>query len=128
MTEARLSYALSAFNAGRFLPQYNTSLTNVILYSSDITWFVPNSATAYANFQNSNFTTEEALTLATGYHFTLGKVHYSPELTNGTVLMTYSGLPIVIRVADDGTRYVNSAKVLATDYLLQNGVMHIIDE
>ncbi|CZR62605.1 uncharacterized protein PAC_12502 [Phialocephala subalpina] len=90
MTQTRLSYALSVFNAARFLPQYSASMTEVILSSSDITWLVPNSATALANFQDTNFTTEETF-LITGYHFVLGNIHYSPELKNGTVLMTCSG-------------------------------------
>jgi uncharacterized surface protein with fasciclin (FAS1) repeats len=43
-------------------------------------------------------------------------------------LPTFNGGKVLITVADDGTIYANNAKVIGTDYLVFNGVMHILDE
>ena len=47
-------------------------------------------------------------------------------LTDGKTLQTLLGINLTITVLD-GSIYVNAAKVVAPDYLLSNGVMHVID-
>ena len=37
-----------------------------------------------------------------------------------------NGINLTIHV-QDGETYVNSAKVLSTDYIISNGVVHVID-
>jgi uncharacterized surface protein with fasciclin (FAS1) repeats len=53
---------------------------------------------------------------------------YSTDLINGTELPTFNGGKVLITVDEDGTIYANTAKVIGTDYLVFNGVMHILDE
>lgn len=53
-------------------------------------------------------------------------VFYSLGLTDGRSLATALGPNITITV-QDGDTYINDAKIIATDFLLSTGVMHVID-
>jgi hypothetical protein len=55
-----------------------------------------------------------------------GEVAYSSLLTDGKTLQTMAGRDVAITVRN-GSIYVNSAKVVDPDYLLSNGVLHILD-
>ena len=55
-----------------------------------------------------------------------GEVAYSSLLTDGKTLQTVIGSDVAITVRN-GSIYVNAAKVVDPDYLLSNGVMHILD-
>jgi hypothetical protein len=59
------------------------------------------------------------------YHVINGTVGYSSSLTNST-LTTLSGGSVTITV-ENGTVYVNSARVIVPDVLVANGVVHVID-
>ena len=108
-------------------PSYNNSLVNDTLYSPDLTYFIPNTAAALASTLNASFETQQNFGELLGYHILSGTVAYSTSLTNGSQFTTLSGLPLMVTVLDDGTKYINSAKVLSSDYLVSNGVMHVID-
>jgi uncharacterized surface protein with fasciclin (FAS1) repeats len=54
-----------------------------------------------------------------------GTVGYSPLLTN-TTLKTVGGGNVTITV-ENGTVFVNSAKVVTPNVLVANGVVHVID-
>lgn len=56
-----------------------------------------------------------------------GTVGYSSTLMNGTSLKTMSGANLTITV-ENGTVFVNSAKVVTPDVLVANGVVHVIDK
>jgi uncharacterized surface protein with fasciclin (FAS1) repeats len=47
-------------------------------------------------------------------------------LTDGLSLKTTNGANLTIHV-QDGKTYVNAAQVLSTDYIISNGVVHVID-
>jgi hypothetical protein len=55
-----------------------------------------------------------------------GEVAYSSLLTDGKTLQTVIGSDVAITVRN-GSIYVNAAKVVDPDYLLSNGVLHILD-
>jgi transforming growth factor-beta-induced protein len=55
------------------------------------------------------------------------EVLYSTNLTDKTQFETADKLPVTIHVKD-GEIFVNNAKVMSTDYLTSNGVLHLIDE
>jgi hypothetical protein len=55
-----------------------------------------------------------------------GEVAYSSLLTDGKTLQTVLGSDVAITVRN-GSIYVNAAKVVDPDYLLSNGVLHILD-
>lgn len=55
-----------------------------------------------------------------------GEVAYSSLLTDGKTFQTVIGRDVAITVRN-GSIYVNAAKVVDPDYLLSNGVLHILD-
>ena len=57
----------------------------------------------------------------------MGTVGYSSTLMNGTMLKTMAGNNVTISI-DNGTVFVNSAKVILPDVLVANGVVHVIDK
>lgn len=85
--------------------------------------FAPNTLGPYSteNMTNSEFYKIEE------YHLVKGSVLYSPDLTNGLKLRTVEGADITITTASNGTIYVNDVHLLYADYLLSNGVLHVID-
>jgi uncharacterized surface protein with fasciclin (FAS1) repeats len=83
---------------------------------------------ALASTLNASLETQQNFGDLLGYHILSGTVAFSTSLTNGSQFTTLSGLPIVVTVLDDGTIYINSAKVLSSDYLISNGVIHVIDK
>ncbi|KAK5332242.1 hypothetical protein LTR98_011624 [Exophiala xenobiotica] len=60
------------------------------------------------------------------YHIHIGLPVYSTDLTDGLKLQTLQGEDVTITVIN-GTIYVNTVKVIDPDYLLDTGVMHLID-
>jgi uncharacterized surface protein with fasciclin (FAS1) repeats len=54
-------------------------------------------------------------------------VGYSPLLTNGTSLRTMQGENITIAI-QEGEMFVNAARVTSMDWIVANGVIHVIDE
>jgi uncharacterized surface protein with fasciclin (FAS1) repeats len=68
---------------------------------------------------------KEALAKILTYHVVSGKVTAKDvvELTEAT---TVQGQKVTISVRD-GSVYVNGAKVIATDIMTSNGVIHVLD-
>lgn len=122
------SYLLSIVQHWSSWPSYNDSLVNSTSYAPDQTYFVPNSAIALAFTLNASLETQQNFEELFGYHILSGTIAYSTSLTNGTQFKTLCGLPLVVTVLDDGTIYINSAKVLSSDYIVYNGVVHVIDK
>ena len=56
-----------------------------------------------------------------------GTVAYSSTLENGTSVPTLLGPNLMITLGEDGSVFVNSAKVLIPDVLVAGGVVHVID-
>ncbi|KAK4118182.1 FAS1 domain-containing protein [Parathielavia appendiculata] len=61
------------------------------------------------------------------YHVISGQVQYSWQIMDGSQAMAINSGSINFRVEDDGAWFVNSARVIASDILIGNGVLHIID-
>jgi uncharacterized surface protein with fasciclin (FAS1) repeats len=51
---------------------------------------------------------------------------YSTDFTDGLKLQTLQGKDVTITVIN-GTIYINAAKIIDPDYLLNTGVLHLID-
>jgi len=94
--------------------------------AQDLTIFAPTNE-AFANIGNlvSGLTVEQ-LTGILGYHVIQGAVVYSKDVPNGASVKSFQGSELNFRV-EDGTVWVNSAKVIAADVLVANGVVHVID-
>jgi len=95
---------------------------------SDITIFCPNND-AFQRLAASNVTvTDDQLAEILQYHVVQGTVGYSTTLANNTKLPTLNGEELDITISADGAVFVNSARVINADVLLENGVLHVIDE
>ena len=105
---------------------YDSTLVEAAGNGSDFTIFAANSAVAVSQMDAAinNGTNFPNLF---GYQVVPGSVIYSPMFKNGTQVTTMSGLPLIVTILEDGTIYINGAKVIASDYLISNGVMHVID-
>jgi uncharacterized surface protein with fasciclin (FAS1) repeats len=73
----------------------------------------------------SNISDESVLATAE-YSIVSGIVAYSSLLTNGSSFKTIQGGEITITVLN-GSIYADSSKILEKDYLISNGVLHILD-
>ena len=60
-------------------------------------------------------------------YFVAGNVAYSTDLTAGTTLRAFSRRRLVITEDEGGRKYVNGVRILDTDILTSNGVVHLID-
>lgn len=116
--DANLTSAVGALNA--------TNLIDTVDTSHDVTIFAPNNAAFEAvGSALANLSTDD-LSSILKYHVVKGTVGYSTTLTNDT-LQTIGGKNVTIRV-ENGTVWVDSAKVVTPDLLVANGVVHIIDK
>ncbi|KKY17013.1 putative beta-ig-h3 fasciclin [Phaeomoniella chlamydospora] len=127
ITAANLEYFVSILNLGGYLSAANTYV-NEVLQVTDVTFFIPNSEaalTAATNLSRSSNSTE--LQSIFEYHVISGFAGYSPLLKDGMQLTTAQGSNVTITI-QDGDTYVNAAKVTTFDYLIANGVAHVIDD
>ncbi|KAI0378493.1 FAS1 domain-containing protein [Hypomontagnella monticulosa] len=118
LSNANLTAAEGAINTA--------NLTDSVIDTSDLTIFAPNNDAFNAIGSITSNLTSDQLTSIIGYHVVNGSVMYSSDLEN-TTLTTISGQNITITVLN-GTVYVDSAKVTVPDILLENGVVHVIDQ
>jgi uncharacterized surface protein with fasciclin (FAS1) repeats len=102
-----------------------TNLVNAVDTTRDVTIFAPNNE-AFQRIGSAlpNLTTQQLAGILT-YHVVNGTVAYSSTLSNMTV-RALNGGELNIRV-QNGSVYVNSAKVVVADVLVANGVVHVID-
>jgi uncharacterized surface protein with fasciclin (FAS1) repeats len=100
---------------------------NYAPFTPNTTFFLPNTQAALDLFNNISGTmSADNLTALFNYHLVPDTVLYSPDFLNGTVLQSHQGDKFTITKLGNDT-YVNSAKILQTDYLIANGVVHTID-
>ncbi len=93
-----------------------------------MTYFVPNTAGALAMFKSmSSALTQQQREGMLEYHVVTGFVGVSSHLTDKEVIRTVHGSNLTVFVGPDGSKFVNNVKIIATDYLINNGVLHIID-
>ncbi|KAG2074454.1 FAS1 domain-containing protein [Suillus decipiens] len=121
--------ALSSFNA----PTNNSiTLLNVLNNASGITLFAPNdTAIATASCIGGLLPNTTALIALFGNHIINGTTVYSPSFTNKNTYTSASGEPFSFKTNSSGV-YVSSAgsnwaKIMRSDVLTSNGVVHVID-
>lgn len=100
---------------------------NQVLEVPDVTFFIPNSAAALANATQLASNSSQEMEAIFQYHVVPGFVGYSTRLTNGMSLKTSEGSNLTVTI-QDGDMYINAAKVIESDLIIANGVMHVIDE
>lgn len=120
---ANTATSLNSTSLAGALAQAN--LVNAVDSLTDVTIFAPSNAAFQAiGSALGNFSTEQLASILT-YHVVNGTVGYSSMLSN-TTLTTVGGGQITIRI-ENGSVFVNSAKVITPDVLVSNGVVHVID-
>ncbi|KAH8811280.1 FAS1 domain-containing protein [Xylogone sp. PMI_703] len=125
--QANLSFFVALLTKGGFLDTDRDEFATQMEYLPDVTYFAPNSAAALANFLSPDTVSPERLTSLFDYHVVTGFIGYSPTLSDKLTLQTVQGTNLTIRVGPDGTRWVNGAKIITSDYMISNGVLHTLD-
>jgi uncharacterized surface protein with fasciclin (FAS1) repeats len=129
---ARAGY--TAFNAVSQLSQYNDTLSEFaadgggrgVAELTDLTVFVPDNA-AFDSIANIVSSTDAATVDAViGYHILDNNIVFSPSIGN-TTLTTVQGGQLTFTVLDDGTIFVNNAKVIFANAICATGIVHVID-
>jgi uncharacterized surface protein with fasciclin (FAS1) repeats len=121
LAAANLSSLRGAINA--------TNLFDTVNNTPDITIFAPsNEAIQNIGSALANLTTEQVSEVLTYHVVTEGGIGYSSTLENGTTLNTANGEELTITTNENGAIFVNNARVVASDILLANGVLHVLDE
>jgi uncharacterized surface protein with fasciclin (FAS1) repeats len=121
-SKANLNYLVDLINSANHLP-IATYLD--IATRRDSTYFAPNSAAALSHIPPGE---DQSTYINLLEYHCISQLVYSTDLINGTELPTFNGGKVRITVNGNGTIYANNAKVIGTDYLVFNGVMHILDE
>ncbi|KZF21580.1 FAS1 domain-containing protein [Xylona heveae TC161] len=94
--------------------------------TTDITIFAPwNDAFQEIGTAFQNLTVEELASLMS-YHIVNGTVAYTSLMPNGTELKSLQGTNLTVRFAANSW-FINSAKIIQSDLLLANGVLHVLD-
>jgi uncharacterized surface protein with fasciclin (FAS1) repeats len=103
-----------------------TDLKDAVQVTPDLTIFAPNNNAFNAiGSVVANLSTED-LTNVLGYHVVNGTVIYSTGFTN-TTLTAVNGARLNVLV-ENGTVFVNAARVTLPDLLFSNGVIHVINQ
>ena len=94
---------------------------------SDVTIFCPNND-AFLKLAASGANVSDAqLAEILQYHVVQGAVGYSTTLSNDMQLPTLAGDNLTVTIDEDGGVFVNNARVINSDILIANGVLHVID-
>ena len=118
-TAAGLTSLRGALNA--------TNLVNTVDTAQNITIFAPNNAAFQAISSGlANLTTEQITSVLTYHAVVAAQPLYSSSLRNGSTVPTLNGANVTVTI-NNGTVFVNNAKVVQADVLVANGVVHVID-
>jgi len=118
-TAAGLTSLRGALNA--------TNLVNTVDTAQNITIFAPNNAAFQAISSGlSNLTTEQISSVLTYHAVVAAQPLYSSSLRNGSTVPTLNGANVTVTI-NNGSVFVNNAKVVQADVLVANGVVHVID-
>jgi uncharacterized surface protein with fasciclin (FAS1) repeats len=122
-----LSYFIAIAEKGGYLSGEARPFVDAYFSRPDTTYFIFNSAKAFAHFNGTTLSLNAATLLNSSGYSLAPRVIYSTALVNGTQIMTVLGLPLLVTV-QDGDTYINYAKVTSRDNFISNGVFHVIDE
>ncbi|KAL1898265.1 hypothetical protein Sste5346_003673 [Sporothrix stenoceras] len=108
------------------LQKAGSDLTSKLAGLHNVTVFVPSNS-AFSDIANiaGNWTSNQVADIL-NYHIIDGTVDYSTLFKNNTQAATLGGGNVTFTV-DNGTIFVDSARIIEKDVLLSNGVLHVID-
>ncbi|KAJ1653022.1 hypothetical protein IWQ61_006769 [Dispira simplex] len=93
---------------------------------NSITAFIPNNA-AISNLDFSLYSQDD-LRRTLRFHIVRDSVLYSPYIRDTQQLRTLEGGSVIVNRSNDDIIYVNNVRVIRSDILIKNGVIHIIDQ
>lgn len=119
----------SATNLTSFRGAINaTGLIDTVNDTPDLTIFAPTNEAIRSVYGALEGLAEQDLTNILAYHVVnASSPGYSSTLENGTTLQTAFGTNLTITI-ENGTVFVNAARVITPNVLVANGVVHIIDK
>jgi hypothetical protein len=118
---------VAILNAGGYLSADDTPIVNNAIYTPTNTFFAPNTQTAVDTFTSlAPSMSQDQLAGIFNYHVVPDFLAYSPQLTDEMQLRTSQGTNLTITVQGN-TTFVNGARIITYDYLVCNGVVHMID-
>ncbi len=125
LIQAAVPFNLTGFLGAAY---QNESFAEFIAQARDITLFVPNNVAFEKVGSTVTSIDEQSLSSLINYHIIVGEggPFFTSSLINGTILRSLQGQNITVRQASN-SNFVNSARVLQSDLLIANGVMHVID-
>ena len=125
LIQATVPFNLTGFLGAAY---QNRSLAEFISQARDVTLFVPNNVAFERVGSTVTSIDEQSLSALLNYHVIVGQggPFYTSSFSNGTIYETLQGQNVTIRQASN-SNFVNSARMLQTDLLIANGVLHIID-
>lgn len=127
MAEAHWGFFVGILNKGGYLTVQDQPLVANVLFQQNMTFFAPNTAEALASFTNSAAGMSQSdLAAVFNYHIIPGFVAYSSLFETGMELQTVQGDNVTITIEGSDT-FVNGAKIIEPDFLVANGVVHLID-
>lgn len=100
------------------------SLTETLDNTPEITCFIPNNDAFAMPGSTSNYSSIKSLLLG---HVIPNFVGYLPSLTIGTTYTSQGGSNFTVTV-NDGDYYINNAKIILANVIVENGVAHVIDQ
>jgi len=124
------SIATTAYNEGiqtliQTLDRPGIDLLDTVENLKDVTIFAPTDAAFDAAESTISGLNEDGVSSALTYHVAKG-VGYGTDFLNGQVIPTVNGKSLSITVTN-GTVFVNGARIVKTDLLTKNGVIHVIE-
>lgn len=125
--DAKLSFFIDLLNKGGFLSSERDEFTTNMTDLPNTIYFAPNTEASVLQFPTDEANSTDRLTELLEYHVVSGEVLYSSDFSDGMHLTTIQGSNLTIRVDQSGVIYVNEAKMLQTNFMVANGVLHTID-
>ncbi|KAH7903492.1 FAS1 domain-containing protein [Hygrophoropsis aurantiaca] len=122
-----LSATLSNLNIKTFANDAVTAgITNTLENQHGLTIFIPqDSAFSSTASTLSRLSNSELGSVLSGH--AINGTFYSPQLTSGQTAMNFAGQTLTVTGSTVSLAGGNTANILTSDVLLQNGVVHIID-
>ncbi|KAM3075295.1 hypothetical protein ACMFMG_007263 [Clarireedia jacksonii] len=119
-----LSSTASANNHSSFLNMAQSSnLTSTLDTTPAITVFIPSNSAFSKPNSTSSYSTSSSLLSG---HVIPNFLGYLPALSNGATYTTQAGTNVTVTIKG-GDYYVNNAKIIASNQILDNGVAHVVD-
>lgn len=127
VTQANFKFAVAILNKGGYLSPADTQLINNVLYRPNMTFFAPNTQKALDDFTAvAPRLSQTQLENLFNYHAIADVIAFSSGFQDGMQLKTVEGSNVKFTIQGNNT-FVNGARIVVADYLVTNGVVHLID-